>query len=88
VPERIEVDTRMELLLPKVRVFGRILHGRAGGLQAGVELVIGELDLVAEDDLGVVQLVGDDAGSGVLGEQAGVEVDQAAQGGEAELPGF
>ena len=67
---------------------GAVLHGRAGCLQPLVELVVGVLDLVAEDDLGVVELVGDDAGAGVGREDAGVEIDQAAERGEAELPGL
>src|SRR5215210_1011891 len=45
-------------------------------------------DLVAEDHLGVVETMLDHPGPGVGGEQAGVEVDKAAQRGEAELAGL
>ena len=68
---------------------GAVLHGRARRpSDALVELVVGVLDLVAEDHLGVVELVGDDAGPGVGREHAGVEIDQAAERGEAELAGL
>ena len=67
---------------------GAVLQGRGGSLQSLVELVVGVLDLVAEDDLGIVELVGDDAGPGVRREDAGIEIDQAAERGEAELAGL
>ena len=88
VPERIEVETRIEELLPKVSVSALSCTAGHGRPHALVELVVGELDLVAEDHLGVVELVGDDAGPGVRREHAGIEIDQAAERGEAELAGL
>ena len=82
------METRIELLLREGQGVGAVLHGRGGCLQSLVELVVGILDLVAEDDLGVVELVGDDAGAGVGREDAGIEIDQAAERREAELAGL
>ena len=67
---------------------GTVLHGRHRTPEALVEPVVGEIDLVPEDDLRVLELVGDDAGAGVGGEHAGIEVDQAAEGREPELAGL
>ena len=67
---------------------GAVLQGRGSSLQSLVQLIVGILDLVAEDDLGIVELVGNDAGPRVGREDAGIEIDQAAQRGEAELAGL
>jgi hypothetical protein len=55
-------------------------------LEAVRQVVVGKPDLVAEDDLGVGQSVGDGAGADVGTDQAGVQHEQLDEGGKTALP--
>ena len=57
-------------------------------LQHVRQVVVGELDLVAEDHPSVVEPVGNRAGAHVRVEQTGVEHDELDERRKAELPRF
>jgi hypothetical protein len=62
VPDRWEVATRSEELFDRISLGGAVAHRRHGGFDRLGQAVVGVLDLVAEDRLGVFEVVGDRAG--------------------------
>jgi hypothetical protein len=75
-------------LFEKGERVGAVLGRHTGRPDPLVQVGVRELDLVPEDDLGVLELVGDDAGPGVGREHARIQVDEAAECREAELAGL